>query len=49
MREASRAQSSSVIRPARISARRTLASADSRRMTISDLLISSEKMTLGKP
>ncbi|CFE37551.1 Uncharacterised protein [Mycobacterium tuberculosis] len=46
IRRASRVQSSSLIRPERMSESLILASADSSRMTISDLLISSEKMTL---
>ena len=46
IRRASRVQSSSLIRPERMSASLIFASADSSRMTISDLLISSEKMTL---
>ena len=46
IRRASRVQSSSLIRPDRMSASLIFASADSSRMTISDLLISSEKMTL---
>ena len=46
IRRASRVQSSSFIRPERISASLIFASADSSRITISDLLISSEKMTL---
>ncbi len=43
---ASRVQSSSLIFPDRMLASLILASADSSRITISDLLISSEKMTL---
>ena len=46
IRRASRVQSSSLIRPERMSASLIFASADSSRITISDLLISSEKMTL---
>src|SRR3954454_3930914 len=46
IRRASRVQSSSLIRPDRMSANLIFASADNKRMTISDLLISSEKMTL---
>ncbi len=46
IRRASRVQSSSLIRPERISDSLIFASADSSRITISDLLISSEKMTL---
>ncbi len=46
IRRARRVQSSSLIRPERISASLIFASADSNRMTISDLLISREKMTL---
>ena len=49
IRRASRVQSSSLIRPDRMSASLIFASADSSRMTISDLLISSEKMTLAMP
>ena len=47
MRRASRVQSSSLIRPDRMSASLIFASADNSRMTISVLLISKEKMTLG--
>src|ERR1700747_1421729 len=46
IRRASRVQSSSFILPERISESLIFASADSSRITISDLLISSEKMTL---
>ena len=49
IRRASRVQSSSVMRPPRMSASRILASADNMRMTISVRLISSEKMTLVMP
>src|ERR687893_355891 len=49
MRRAMRVQSSSLIRPARMSASRIRASADSSRMTISDLLISRENTTLVRP
>ncbi len=49
IRRAMRVQSSSLIRPARMSASRIRASADSSRMTISDLLISSENTTLVRP
>ena len=49
IRRAMRVQSSSLIRPARMSARRIRASADSSRMMISDLLISSEKTALVRP
>jgi hypothetical protein len=45
IRRASRAQSSSLIRPVRMFCRCTRASADSRRMVISLRLISSEKIT----
>ena len=46
IRRASRVQSSSLIRPERISVSLIFASADSSRITISDLLISREKTTL---
>ena len=46
IRRASRVQSSSFIRPERMSESLIFASAESSRITISDLLISSEKMTL---
>jgi hypothetical protein len=46
IRRAMRVQSSSLIRPARMSESRIRASADSSRMTISLLLISSENTTL---
>ena len=49
IRRAMRVQSSSLIRPARMSASRIRASADSSRMTISDLLISSENTALVMP
>ena len=49
IRRAMRVQSSSLIRPARMSASRIRASADSNRMTISDLLISSENTALVMP
>ena len=49
MRRANRVQSSSLIRPERISPSLILASADNRRMTISVRLISREKMTLAIP
>ncbi len=49
IRRAIRVQSSSLIRPARMSANRIRASADSSRMTISDLLISSENTALVRP
>lgn len=46
IRRANRVQSSSLMRPERISESLIFASADNSRITISDLLISSEKMTL---
>ena len=49
IRRAMRVQSSSLIRPARMSASRIRASADSSRMTISLLLISREKTALVRP
>ena len=49
IRRAMRVQSSSLIRPARMSASRIRASADSNRMTISDLLISRENTALVMP
>lgn len=49
IRRAIRVQSSSLIRPARMSASLIRASADSSRITISDLLISRLKMTLANP
>src|SRR6185295_11301266 len=49
IRRAMRVQSSSLMRPARMSARRMRASADRSRMTISDLLISSENTALVRP
>ena len=49
IRRAMRVQSSSLIRPARMSASRIRASADSSRMTISDLLISRENTALVMP
>jgi hypothetical protein len=49
IRRAMRVQSSSLIRPARMSCSRIRASAESSRMTISDLLISSENTALVMP